>query len=73
MLSPVSRGAGRAARCPLRMLPPVPLPGRHLHHHDQAEDPVLLLQPDRPLHPDCLHGGAGLHTSAGLRGETVFR
>ena len=72
MLCPVSRGAGCETRCPLRMLS-LPLPGHHLHHHDQAEDPLLLLQPDRPLHPDRLHGGAGLHTSAGLGGETVFR
>ena len=37
----------------------------------QEADPVLLLQPDRALPADCLHGGARLHAAAGLGGETL--
>ena len=39
----------------------------------QAADPVLLLQPDRALPADRLHGGARLHAAARLGGETQSR
>ena len=37
----------------------------------QEADPVLLLQPDRALPADRLHGGARLHAAARLGGETL--
>ena len=49
------------------------LPGHHLHNQDPPEDDVLLLQPDRALSADRLHGGAGLHAAPGLRGEAQPR
>ena len=45
--------------------------GHHVRHQDPAEDALLLLQPDRALSADRLHGGAGLHAAPGLRGEAV--
>ena len=47
------------------------VPGHHLHHQDPPEDALLLLQPDRALSADRLHGGAGLHAAPGLRGEAL--
>ena len=39
----------------------------------KAEDAVLLLQPDRALPPDRLHGHPRLHPAAGLGGEARAR
>ena len=70
--SSVLSGARSEERGEVRVLSG-PLPGHHLHHQDQAENPLLLLQPDRPLHPHRQHGGARLHPPPGLWGETVPR
>ena len=56
----------------VRLLPGA-LRGHHLHRPHQAEDSLLFLQPHRPLSSDRLHGGPGLHSPSGLRGETEFR
>ena len=68
----VCRGPGGQELHPLRLLPR-PLPRHHLHHQDTQTDPLLLLQPDRPLHPDRQHGGAGVHPPPGLGGEVITR
>ena len=52
----------------LRLLPGA-LPGHHLHLQDPAADPLLLLQPDRALPADRLHGRARLYVAAGLGRE----
>ena len=36
----------------------------------QASHPVLLLQPDRSLRADLLHGSAWIYASTGFGGET---
>ena len=36
----------------------------------QTSHPVLLLQPDRTLRADLLHGSAWIHASTGFGGET---
>ena len=69
---PNCRSSGQEERGEVRVLSG-PLPGHHLHHQDQAEDSLLLLQSDRPLHPHRQHGCARLHPPPGLRGETVPR
>ena len=68
----IPRSARRTKRSYLRLLPRA-VSGHHLHLQDQAEDDVLLLQPDRALPPDRLHGGAGLHAAPRLRGEAQSR
>ena len=66
------RSARSEKRSYLRLLPGA-LPGHHLHLQDPAADPLLLLQPDRALPADRLHGGARLHAAAGLGGEAQSR
>ena len=66
------RSSGQEERGEVRLLPR-PLPGHHLHHQDTQADPLLLLQPDRSLHPDRQHGGAGLHPPPGLWREVITR
>ena len=45
------------------------LPWHHLQDQHPEEDPVLLLQPDHPVCPDCFHGGARLHSPLRFRRE----
>lgn len=56
----------------IRVLPRA-LRGRHLHHHDQETDAVLLLQPDRAVRADLLHGPAWVHSTSRLGRETHTR
>ena len=65
-----SRSPRNQERGDLRLLPGA-VSGHHLHHQDQAEDAVLLHQPDCAVPADRLHGGAGLHAAPGLGGEVV--
>ena len=64
----IPRSARQEKRSYLRLLSRA-VSGHHLHLQDPPEDDVLLLQPDRALSADRLHGGAGLHAAPGLRGE----
>ena len=66
------RRARKAERGYLRVLPRA-LHRHHLHYHDPAADPLLLLQPDRALPPHIFHGCAGLHPPARLGGEAITR
>ena len=52
---------------------PRSLPRRDVHDQDPEANPLLFLQPDRPLRPHRLHGCARLHLAARLGGEALLR
>ena len=56
----------------IRVLPRS-LPRRDVHDQDPEANPLLFLQPDRPLRPHRLHGCARLHLAARLGGEALLR